>query len=124
MIVKFNSNSVKILNKKTKLKKSCLLAGIISSTLLLTGCNKTMFDTKYGFDKVLILGDDSAIVLDVYQWKDYSGEQLQINFNDDTGFLSSFVNVTLVNPATPDIVETIANAFSGNLNKDIVKIYK
>lgn len=57
-----------------------------------SGCNRTVFDTKYGFDKALVMGDDAAIILDVKEWKDYSGEQLQINFNDNSGILTSFVN--------------------------------
>ena len=68
MIVNFNKKNVEKLNGKGKVIRSGLIAGILSFSLLLSGCNKTMFDTKYGFDKALIYGDDSAIVLDVKDW--------------------------------------------------------
>ena len=89
MIVNFNKKNVEKLNGKGKVIRSGLIAGILSFSLLLSGCNKTMFDTKYGFDKALIYGDDSAIVLDVKDWKDYSGEQLQLTTNDNFVLLTS-----------------------------------
>lgn len=72
------------------------------------------------------MGDDAAIILDVKEWKDYSGEQLQINFNDNSGILTSFVNTTLVAPKTEGIEEVIAKTLSGSLEKDkgLVKVYK
>ena len=89
MIVKYNSEKIKELNNKIKLNKTAILSGALSLTLLLTGCNKTIFDTKYGFDKSLIFGDDSAIILDVIDWKDYHGEQLQLITNDNFALLTS-----------------------------------
>jgi len=89
MVIKFNSNSIKKLKGKIKLDRKCLLIGLVTSSLLLTGCNKTMFDTKYGFDKALILGDDSAVILDVYNWKDYLGEQIQLTTTDNFVLLTS-----------------------------------
>ena len=219
MTIKSNKDSIKKLNNNYKLTKTAIFTGVLTTTLLLTGCNQTVLDTKYGFDKALILGDDSAIILDVEQWKDYSGEQiqlttndnfvlltssfdtncfygnsdnysinniansaivndevyhltedntknktynkdifdtnwtfnksitfngnkalilpvgfwndysgeqLQLNFNDNSDILSSFVNVTLVSPKTDGIEEVIAKAFSGDLenSKNLVKKYK
>lgn len=89
MVVKYNSEKIKELNNKFKLNKTAILSGALSLTLLLTGCNKTIFDTKYGFDKSLIFGDDSAIILDVKDWKDYPGEQLQLITNDNFALLTS-----------------------------------
>lgn len=76
-------------NNKFSLNKKKVLALGILSTSLLTGCNRTMFDTKYGFNQALILGDDSAVVLDVSQWKDYSGEQLQLITDNNFVLLTS-----------------------------------
>lgn len=82
MLVNFNKKSISGLGGKSKINKKGMVAGLLCLPLLLSGCNKTMFDTKYGFDKALILGDDSAIVLDVGEWKDYAGEQLQLITED------------------------------------------
>ena len=89
MIVNFNSKKVKQLNSKINLSRKAILSGTLSLSLLLSGCNKTIFDTKYGFDKSLIFGYDSAIILDVKDWKDYSGEQLQLITNDNFALLTS-----------------------------------
>ena len=83
MVINFNRDNIEKLNNKGKVSKTGVLAGLLCFSLLLTGCNRTVFDTKYGFDKALIYGDDSAIVLDVKDWKDYSGEQLQLTTNDN-----------------------------------------
>jgi len=90
------------------------------------GWNFSIFDTKYRFNTAIINNGKTSQVFPIKKWLDYSeGEQVQIRFNDDTGVLTSFVNTTLVQPATPGIEEVIANAFSGNLNKEkpLVKIY-
>lgn len=86
MIIKINSHAT----RKIKKSKVCsfLLAGVLTSTLL-TGCNRTILDTKYGFDKALVYGDDTAILMDVAEWKDYSGEQLQFITQDGFCLLSS-----------------------------------
>lgn len=89
MVINFNRDNIEKLNNKGKVSKTGVLAGLVCFSLLLTGCNRTVFDTKYGFDKALIYGDDSAIVLDVKDWKDYSGEQLQLTTNDNFVLLTS-----------------------------------
>ncbi len=88
MIIKFNSNNVKkIRNKKVKL--GCLLAAGTLAATLLTGCNRTVFDTKYAFDKALVLGDDASIVMDVADWLDFEGEQIQLITKDNFALLTS-----------------------------------
>jgi len=89
MNISYNKDNIKKLNGKAKLYKRNILAGILSMSFLLSGCNKTIFDTKYGFNKSLILGDDSAIILDVKEWKDYKGEQLQLRTNDNFTLLTA-----------------------------------
>ncbi len=89
MVVNFNRDNIEKLNGKGKVIKSALLGGLLFCTLFLAGCNRTVFDTKYGFDKALIFGDDSAIVLEVKQWKDYSGEQIQLTTDDNFVLLTS-----------------------------------
>lgn len=89
MVINFNRDNVEKLDGKGKVTRRGILAGILCVSLLLSGCNRTVFDSKYGFDKVLIFGDDSAIVLDVKQWKDYSGEQIQLTTDDNFVLLTS-----------------------------------
>lgn len=76
-------------NKTMKCVKGVTLTGILSLSLFLTGCNRTVFDTKYGFNQAAVMGDDSAIILDVEQWKDYSGEQIQLITSDKFVLLTS-----------------------------------
>ncbi len=96
MLIKINSKNIKKYNENNKNTKnskkrricSLILTGTLATTLL-SGCNRTIFDTKYGFDKALIYGDDTAILMDVFKWKDYSGEQLQFITQDGFTLLSS-----------------------------------
>jgi len=91
------------------------------------GWNISLFDTKYYFEQAILSNGQTSQVFPIKNWLDFKeGEQLQINFNDNTGILTSFVNATLVSPATSNITEVIAKAFSGDLeqNKNLVKIYK
>ena len=87
--MKLNFNKITNLNGKIKLSKTAVLAGVLATTLLLSGCNKTVLDTKYGFNKALIMGDDSSIILDVQDWKDYKGEQIQLTTSDNFVLLTS-----------------------------------
>lgn len=94
-MIKFNSKNIKKLGKKGVLKRlsSALLAGSIMVTF--AGCNRTLFDAKYGLDKVLIYGDDTAIIMDIDEWKDYKGEQLQLKTDDNMVILSSSFDTNL-----------------------------
>ncbi len=87
MKVNINSRNIRKLGKWKK-AGSLVLTGMLLTTLL-TGCNRTAFDTKYGFDKTVIFGDDTATIMYVEQWKDYSGEQLQFITDDNFVMLSS-----------------------------------
>ena len=124
MVVNFNRDNIEKLNGKGKVIKSALLGGLLFCTLFLAGCNRTVFDTKYGFDKALIFGDDSAIVLDVKQWKDYSGEQIQLTTDDNFVLLtSSFDTNCFYGESTSYSIDDIAlNGTSSEevyyLNKD------
>lgn len=91
-----------------------------------SGWNLSLFDTKYLFSYAILNNEDTSQVFPIDQWLDFSeGEALQINFSDDTGILTSFVNTTLVAPETEGIEEVIADSFSGNPEvNDKVKVYK
>ena len=91
------------------------------------GWNLSIFDTKYKFNTAILNCGETCQVFPIKNWLDFSeGEQLQLNLNDNTGFLTSFVNTTLVDPNTDGIAEILAKAFSGSLEKDkgLVKTYK
>ncbi len=85
MLIKFNQNNMKRIFKNKKLGTALAL----SVSLLTTGCNQSVVDTNYGFDKCLILGDDTAIIMDVENWADYDGEQIQFITDDNMVILSS-----------------------------------
>lgn len=89
MTIKFNKKTIENKNRKMKVSRKAILTGMLTMTIVLSGCNKTMFDTKYGFDKALILGENSSIILDVEKWKDYSGEQIQLTTSDKFILLTS-----------------------------------
>lgn len=88
MLIKVNTTNIKKQKSKKLKLSSFLLCGLLSTNIL-TGCNRTVFDTKYGFDKALILGDDTSIIANVINWKDYEGEQLQFVTSDGLIILSS-----------------------------------
>ena len=88
MLIKVNTTNIKKQKSKKLKLSSFLLCGLLSTNLL-TGCNRTVFDTKYGFDKALILGDGTSIIANVINWKDYEGEQLQFVTSDGLIILSS-----------------------------------
>ncbi len=124
MKAKINSKNISKLKGNWKRATSLVLSGVLASTLL-TGCNRTAFDTKYGFDKVAIFGDDTATIMYVEQWRDYSGEQLQFTTDDNFVMLSSsFDTVAFYGNSTKHSVEEIAsssiteNGEVNNLNKD------
>ena len=81
-----------------KIKFFTLITTIGLCAAMLFGCNKDLFDTNYTFDKAIIYMGSNAIpmVLDIKQWKDYEGEQLQLILADDSIVLVSSFNTILV----------------------------
>lgn len=53
--IKYNKDFEHYQPSKFKLKRKKILAIGLLSTTLLSGCNRTMFDTKYGFNQALVL---------------------------------------------------------------------
>lgn len=81
-----------------KIKIFTLIASIGLCAAALFGCNKDMFDTNYTFDKAIVsIGNfPNPIVLDIKQWRDYDGEQIQLILSDDSVILVSSFNTILV----------------------------
>lgn len=83
-------------NIKTKLA----LAGVtaLSSLLMLTGCgNYDHFDTVRQFDYAIVkFPDDTVKKLELKNWRDYDGEQIQITDTNGNTYLVSSFNCMLI----------------------------
>ena len=72
-----------------------LAIGILIS---LTGCgNKDLFDTNYTYTKAITYIGDERIEINIKQWCDYDGEQIQIIATDGKTYLLSMNNTILIN---------------------------
>lgn len=83
------------------MKKKILTLGLtIVMMLTLVGCNKTMFDTTYEYDRAIITAPTgNTFEIEVDAWCDYEGEQLQIKAKDGTVYLTSSFNCMLIKDA-------------------------
>lgn len=81
-----------------KIKTKAFLAAIFASMLLiLSSCNKQVFDTVYTFDKAIIsLPDGTVIDGKVDSWTDYEdGDQIQVKI-DGVTYLVHSSNICLI----------------------------
>lgn len=83
--------------KNKILKISVLVIMIIVSVFSLTGCNQTIIDTNYTFDRaIVVLNDGTRMEIEIKEWRDYDGEQLQIKGKDGKTYLVSSFNTILI----------------------------
>ena len=84
--------------KNRILKISVLVIMIIVMMFILTGCNQTIIDTNYTFDRaIVVLNDGTKMEIEIKEWTDYSdGEQLQIKGKDGKTYLVSSFNTILI----------------------------
>ena len=87
------------MTKSTKIMAT--IAIIIIIALCLTSCNKTVFDTKYKFEKAHIRVNDVWFDVDVKSWNDYDGEQLQLILTDGTVMIIHSRDCILYNGTLP-----------------------
>ena len=73
----------------------------------MTSCNYDMVDTNYTWDKAIITMNGKTIIVDIEQWKDYEGEQIQLITKDGSIILTSSYNCMLVRNG-----EDIVNEFT------------
>lgn len=71
-----------------------ILATILVTVLMvaaLSGCNKQVFDTVYGYDKAIIsLPNGNVVEGKVDSWTDYEdGDQIQVKINGTTYLVHS-----------------------------------
>jgi len=77
-------------------KKLVLVPLLVAGVLTFTGCNKSIIDTNYTFNRAMITVGNDYFVVDVKSWQDYEGEQLQIVATDGTVYLVSADNTVLL----------------------------
>lgn len=96
-------------------KKLVALAVIGSLTWTLTGCNYDLIDTKYAYNKAVILGDNCATIVNVKKWHDYDGEQIQIETSDGFCFITSSFDTKLIDDRSSEIsAEDLARSIMGD----------
>lgn len=79
-----------------------IVVGVVAMTVLLmtlVSCgNYDMFDTNKTYTRAIITyGSGQTFDINVKQWCDYDGEQLQIIAEDGTVYLASSFNTVLIN---------------------------
>lgn len=72
---------------------------LIGASLVLTSCNRQIFDFKYKFEKAYVKWPDGSMkIIDVHKWCDYeNSDQIQIISKDGATYLLHSANVVLVN---------------------------
>lgn len=80
-----------------KKKIIAIIVAIMLSVGILCGCNKTLFDTTYHFDRAIIQLPDGTIVDGkVESWTDYEdGDQIQVKIDGKT-YLVHSSNIVLM----------------------------
>lgn len=71
----------RIFTNKKIISMILTLALLIGMALGLTGCNKQVIDFDYTYNKLYCNYNGDKFELDIDQWKDYDGEQIQIKAN-------------------------------------------
>ena len=89
------------------------------------GWNFKLFDTHWRFNYAIYNNGVNSQVFDIANWLDYAdGEQVQLQFLDGRGILTSYPNTTLVYSDSSEKVEKIAEAFvAKNAEKGMVLKY-
>lgn len=89
---------------KNKIAMGAIAIVLIGVLLVLimcmcSGCgNRDMWDTNYTFDRAIIeMPGGEVVEIEIEQWRDYDGEQVQIIAKDGTIYLVSTVNCILIN---------------------------
>lgn len=82
------------------MKKLIILTLVLALLVtMLTSCgNMDLWDTNYTFDRAIIkMPDGEVLEVEIKQWCDYEGEQVQIVAKDGTVYLVSTYNCILIN---------------------------
>lgn len=83
---------------KNIIKRTMVVAFVIVILLMVTACNRDVFDTNYEFDYAIVkMPDGSVENIEINKWRDYDGEQIQIIASDGNIYLVSMNNCVLIN---------------------------
>lgn len=82
---------------KKEIKIIIMAVILVVFALILSGCNKQIFDTQYTYDRAIVtLNDGTRMEIEIKKWNDYDGEQLQIIGKDGKTYLVSSYNTILI----------------------------
>lgn len=86
--------------------------------------NKNLLDFNYSYNKAIILSDDTATIVNISKWTDYSDDKIQLILEDDSCILTNCDNIKLINDnnAEEGALEKYAASLVGN--SDNVNTYK
>ena len=87
------------MTKSTKIMVVATIIVIIA--LCLTACNKTVFDTKYKFEKAHIRVNDVWFDVDIYKWREFSDGQMVLVLIDGTEIMIHSRDCILYNGTLP-----------------------
>ena len=77
--------------------KKKLLFGLIGIMCIgLVGCNRSIIDTTYKFDKAIINIKGEYIEVEIKSWKDYDDTSIQITSKYGVVYLTDIKNVVLI----------------------------
>lgn len=81
-------------------KLLCVFLALLMMLCVFTGCNKTLIDTTYSFDRAIVsLPDGTVVNGKVQAWTDYEdGDQIQVKI-DGAIYLVHSSQIVLINDA-------------------------
>lgn len=78
------------------MKKVGIFIVIAVTIFSLVGCNKDLIDTNYTYTKAITIIGNEKLEIEIRQWRDYDGEQIQIIDKDGNVYLLSMNNTALI----------------------------
>lgn len=73
------------------------VALIVCFVMCLVGCNKSVFDTEYSFERAIVYIGGEWKEVEVKKWTDFDdGDQIQIETKDGYVYLVHSTNITLI----------------------------
>lgn len=103
--------------KKLNVRKEAVILATtgVLATAVLTGCNQQVIDVKLKFNKAIIFHENTAVIVDVKNWNDYEGEQLQLITPDGLIIVTSSYDTKLINDEKSLLkAEDVARSIGGD----------
>ena len=86
----------------------------LTSTLVLTGCNKQVLDFNKAFNVALEPNDENISVVGIVNYADYEGSQVQFETADGLRILSSTHKLQLINVKDRESLDNYTNSLSND----------